>query len=480
MLRSIFAICLAIQSFDTAKAISLAKRDVPAVVALDVGRNHVTDPAGRDLRRKRSMTLSQTLDNEETLYYCNVTLGTPAQSLRLTLDTGSSDLWCNTANSTYCTSEGDPCDSSGTYDPSSSSTYEFVSSDFNITYVDGSGATGDYVKDNLTIGGTTISSFQFGVGFTSSSSAGVLGIGYTADEVQVNYAEQTPYANLPEALVNNGVINSVAYSLWLNDLDSNTGSILFGGVDSGKYTGTLETLPIQTIYGEYAEFLIILTEITLSNSTTTASYSSGSLPAAVLLDSGSSLTYLPDYIVEGLYNDLGVVYEESTEAGYIPCSMMNKDINITYTFSSPAIPVSISELVLEDGTGLTFDDGTAACVFGIAPAGDSTPILGDTFLRSAYVVYDLTNNEISLAPTKFNSDETNVLEITNGTAGVPGATAVSNPVTTVATGQGVGWTVTTATKAASVSSKGAANSMATSLPNHLALGAAGAGILLAL
>jgi Eukaryotic aspartyl protease len=268
--------------------------------------------------------------------------------------------------------------------------------------------------------------------------------------------------------------------LWLNDLDSNTGSILFGGVDSGKYTGTLQTVPIETIYGEYAEFLVILTEVALSNSTTIASYNSDPLPAVVLLDSGSSLTYLPDEIVEGLYNDLGVVYEASTGSGYVPCSMMNQDINITYTFSSPAIPVGISELVLDDGSGLTFDDGTAACVFGVAPAGGTTPILGDTFLRSAYVVYDLTNNEISLAPTKFNSDETNVLEITNGTSGVPGATAVANPVTTVATGQGVGWTVTTNTAAASVSSKGAANGMVTSLPNCLALGAAGAGILLVL
>jgi hypothetical protein len=67
MLRSIFAICLALQSFDSVKAISLAKRDVPAVVALDVERNHVTDPAARDLRRKRSSTLSQTLDNEVSI-----------------------------------------------------------------------------------------------------------------------------------------------------------------------------------------------------------------------------------------------------------------------------------------------------------------------------------------------------------------------------------------------------------------------------
>ena len=63
-------------------------------------------------------------------------------------------------------------------------------------------------------------------------------------------------------------------------------------------------------------------------------------------------------------------------------------------------------------------------------------MLGDTFLRSAYVVYDLDNNEISLAQTDFNSASDNIVEITNGTNGVPGATSVSNPVTTVVAGTG--------------------------------------------
>jgi hypothetical protein len=45
-----------------------------------------------------------------------------------------------------------------------------VSSDFNISYADGSGAVGYYVTDTLTIGQTTINDFQFGVGFSSGSS----------------------------------------------------------------------------------------------------------------------------------------------------------------------------------------------------------------------------------------------------------------------------------------------------------------------
>jgi hypothetical protein len=259
----------------------------------------------------------------------------------------------------------------------------------------------------------------------------VLGIGYPINEAEVSRARTSPYANLPKAMVENKLINSNAYSLWLNDLDANTGSILFGGVDSDKYIGDLETLPILRVNGEYAEFLITLTGVAFDNGSTDQKYNSSDLPAAVLLDSGSSLTYLPDSIVEDIYDDVGVTYDTASGVGYVPCSYMNDDKNFTFTFSSPSISVGMSEMVLEAGTGSTYADGTSACVFGIAPAGTSTVVLGDTFLRSAYVVYDIANNEISLAQTNFNSTSQDIQEIGTGSSSVPGATAVSNPVTSV-------------------------------------------------
>lgn len=99
----------------------------------------------------------------------DITLGTPKQNLHVIIDTGSSDLWCNAMNSTACMSRSEPCSATGTYDASSSSTYGYVSSDFNITYADGTGAAGDYVTDTIRIGGARVEDFQFGVGYSSSS-----------------------------------------------------------------------------------------------------------------------------------------------------------------------------------------------------------------------------------------------------------------------------------------------------------------------
>ncbi|KAF7522707.1 hypothetical protein PCG10_007221 [Penicillium crustosum] len=450
---------------------------------MDIQRNDISNPVARDQARRKRSTVSQALDNQETLYFCNVTLGTPKQTVRLVLDTGSSDLWTNTPNSTLCASTKNVCAESGTYDSTSSSSYSFVNSDFNISYADGSGAAGDYVTDTLTIGGTTIKDFQFGLGFSSGSAEGVLGIGYTVNEVQVGRNGDSAYANLPKAMVNKGIIQSNAYSLWLNDLDANTGSILFGGVNTKKYHGTLQTVPVQKVRGLYSEFIIALTKVSLTNSSGENTYSSSSIPAGVLLDSGSSLTYLPDALVQDIYDDLGVSYESESGIGYVECSMANDNITLSYTFSSPTINVGIDEMVIDVGD-LYFRNGKRACVFGIVPAGSSTAVLGDTFLRSAYVVYDLANNEISLANTNFNATENDILEIGTGTDSVPGATAVSNPVTTAPVGGtaarigGIGGGSSIFGTASATGNM--AIPKATAMPKHLAVGLAGMGALLAL
>lgn len=404
----------------------------PRVISMSTERRRVNNPAQRDRLRRRATAVSASLDNEETLYFVNATLGTPAQSLRLHIDTGSSDLWVNTPGSTLCKQASSPCSFAGTYSANSSSTYNYVGSYFNISYVDGSGASGDYVTDTFSIGGTngstSLSKLQFGIGYSSSSSQGILGIGYEVNEVQVGRAGKAAYKNLPAQMVEDGIIQSNSYSLWLNDLDADTGSILFGGVDTAQYTGKLETLPVQKQAGVYSEFLITLTGLKLGSSTLASN-----MALAVLLDSGSSLTYLPDSIVQTIYNQVGATYDSSEGAAYVPCSLADKaNSSVTFEFSSPSITVGVDELVLDlitaSGKRPTFRNGQTACLFGIAPAGSGTNVLGDTFLRSAYVVYDLDNNQISLAQTVFNTTASNVLEITSGTSGVPDATLVANSV----------------------------------------------------
>lgn len=52
----------------------------------------------------------------------------------------------------------------------------------------------------------------------------------------------------------------------------------------------------------------------------------------------------------------------------------------------------------------------------------SDVILGDTFLRSAYVVYDLVNLKAAIAQTVFNATDSNVVTFASSGAAVPSAT----------------------------------------------------------
>nr|AJD23158.1 aspartic-type endopeptidase [Onygena corvina] len=428
------------------EALEFVKRDNPAVIGFDIERMQAAKPVHRDTIAKRASTktVSQDLDNQKNLYFCNLTLGTPPQTIRAHIDTGSSDLWVNTDSSRLCSSSRSPCQKGGTYDRQQSSTYNFVSSDFNISYVDGSGASGDYVTDVINVGGITLKSFQFAIGSTSSSPLGVLGIGYEAGEAQVTRSGDESYPNLPSALLKAGFIRSNAYSLWLNDLDSNRGQILFGGIDTGKYSGKLQTVPVlHTRNGQYNSLVVALTGVGIRTGNDGSVTNFSTNPVAVAMDSGSSLSYLPDALAAQVYKKIGAVFDPTNNLAFVPCSMSKDNRKLVFTFSAPQIAVGMDELVIDlgpdsNGNEATFRDGSKACVFGIAPAGNSISILGDTVLRSAYLVYDLANNEISIAETKFNSTDTNILEIGTGEHSVPDATGVPNAVTSAAITQSTG------------------------------------------
>ena len=54
-------------------------------------------------------------------------------------------------------------------------------------------------------------------------------------------------------IVQQGDINGYGYSLYLNNLSDQLGTLLFGGVDHDKYQGTLGVVPIINIFQEISQ-----------------------------------------------------------------------------------------------------------------------------------------------------------------------------------------------------------------------------------
>lgn len=59
-----------------------------------------------------------------------------------------------------------------------------------------------------------------GLGRQTDIPYGLVGVGYALNEAIVGQTQSATsvYPNLPVHMVNEGLINTVAYSLWLNDL----------------------------------------------------------------------------------------------------------------------------------------------------------------------------------------------------------------------------------------------------------------------
>lgn len=184
------------------------------------------------------------------------------------------------------------------------------------------------------------------------------------------------YNNLPFALKDQGVISSVLYSLYLDVVNASTGTFLLGAVDDSRYEGQLAKVPFTSDQSFNVDFSV-------------NGHSSNGV-----FDSGTSLTYLEDNVTSVLAQQFGARFDQSQ--GIYILKGEFKGVDVKFDFSGKTITVPASELILEEN---------GVKIFGIVSYSQTQNqvILGDTFLRSAYVVYDLDNKQAGIAQAKYGS-----------------------------------------------------------------------------
>jgi hypothetical protein len=184
-------------------------------------------------------------------------------------------------------------------------------------------------------------------------------------------------------------------------------------------------------------FTVAFTSLTISSSSGSDTLTPPGYAEAVILDSGTTFTYVPDDLAEAIYNVVGAQFNSEAGLALCVCSTGFVEGTIDFGFAGadgPVIKVPISELVYpvydNDGNQPTLQNGDTVCSFGIEPSSslgsDVALLFGDTILRSAYVVYDLFNARIGLAQTVFNSTKSNIVAFESAGAQIPSATTVTN------------------------------------------------------
>lgn len=353
---------------------------------------------------RRDGAYTETVHNHEFWYSISISLGTPAQQFNVLLDTGSSDLWVFSSADTDDCGNG-ACQYTGQFNAKASSSYHYLNSDYSISYVTGS-AHGDWVTDTLSVGPVTLSNFQFAVADKAVGNTAIFGISLEGSE-SLNHGQQPEYPNFPVQLKNQGYIDRIVYSLYLEDVNSPQGTLLLGGIDYAKFQGPLNIVKLQNANAFQVEYQGI-------GINGAGPYGQ---PHVAVLDSGTSYTFLPDDVYYTIFDQVGLSSQvnQNTGLNYVDC---NTHVTLAFDFGNGAIiNVDSTELVLKL-SDILGDPHNNQCVFGVS-SNDNThgiTLLGDTFLRSAYVVYDIEEKEVGIAQAVYTSNS-NVQPVTGPLGG---------------------------------------------------------------
>src|SRR6202000_199589 len=162
------------------------------------------------------------------------------------------------------------------------------------------------------------------------------------------------------------------------------------------------------VYDRYRVDLTAVSFLDSSGNSTLLSPANMSAPCAV--DTGASYNILPASVSRALVEGLGAVPYAGVY--FADCALRNSNTSVLFQFggsTGPVIRVPISEM-LGVPLGFTFSDGSNGCQLYVGQVDDvelqslllAGFTIGDPVIRSAYVVYDVDNNEIYLAQAAFN------------------------------------------------------------------------------
>lgn len=394
----------------------------------------------KDVAKRDGSVEMQLQNKNDLLYLTELKVGSNQDNIVVMVDTGSSDLWFMSSDvkceafvnqrssskrgrQTYGkdlkdkadgedrdavggvaqTLVGNPsCTTLGTFETSKSDTFHKNDSAglFNATYLGGSVAYGVWGTDDVSIGDVKIKDLSLGVVDQTTSNYSILGISLPGSEQTYGQSNGKGYTyeNLPLKLKSQGIINKIAYSMYLGKENSNRGTILFGAVDDAKYSGDLQTVKMINTYLDYGFTIPIRSTIIVSGikfndsgkeiEITTNQYAS-------ILDSGTGYTYFPTSLFNKIVETLNGERSSYGSYYYVDC-VYDDSYHFTIDFSGIKINLPLSNFLFQSGS---------QCYLTILPIYDDYILFGDNSLRSMYVVYDFEDLEISLAQAKHSSDE---------------------------------------------------------------------------
>lgn len=320
-------------------------------------------------------------DYSNAQYYGPISVGTPPQNFNVIFDTGSSNLW---VPSKTCTN----CGSHPTYDSSKSSSYVNNGTFFGIRY--GSGPVSGFVSEDVATVGDLAVKYQLfaeinntqglGLAYKLGKFDGILGLAWPS--ISVN---QMP--TVFENMADQKLFPEPVFGFYLPSSSTTEGEMVIGGIDSTKFTGSLQYVPLA------AE-----NYWTVSLDSFTISGASVSTTTKAILDTGTSLLAGPTADVAKIAATVGAKPFFLNKKEYtIDCKNIPTLPELVFTMGGANYTLTGADYVINSGGGI--------CLFAMtgidipAPAGPLW-ILGDVFIRKYYTVFDWGQKRLGFAPVK--------------------------------------------------------------------------------
>ncbi|KAJ3108195.1 Vacuolar protease A [Phlyctochytrium bullatum] len=347
----------------------------------------VTDMREDQMLRRRAASLGL-VNNLNLFYATQVTLGN-GQTMKVHVDTGSADTWFRGPN---CISTDRSC-VGPRVDVSDTARIAPAGRAFRVAY--GSGMVeGNVYSTSLTAAGLTANPVYVGVstreeGFDDQGyTDGLLGLAYDAVsgiKRALGSAEGAGQTNFFDQL--KFPAGSRRFGVYLsNSRDGDQGELVLGGDNPAKYTGPKSCLPL--VQNSFWAFSLQGSSWKISDSTGPLG---GTLNYAIA-DTGTSLAVLDDEVARRINVALGGRLERRYNVYIVDCKLrQGGGPDVVFTIGGKEFVIPPEIYVLEDPLG--------ACVSGFAPgaSGGSIAILGDTFLRAYYSIYDKDNSQVCFA-----------------------------------------------------------------------------------
>jgi hypothetical protein len=123
------------------------------------------------------------------------------------------------------------------------------------------------------------------------------------------------------------------------------------------------------------------------------------LPAIV--DTGTTLIIVPRFVSQAIHKAIPDATYDPMFGWRMPCSLGDStaDKSITISLGGHEFPLLFKDIV-RARTADSINATMPLCYSGIAEANTPLVILGDTFLRSYYSVFDFGNARVGLAKAK--------------------------------------------------------------------------------